>query len=153
MRRLILTIILCLAPTIAYAEEPYDCARKDGQTNLHKLDESIGSSMHGHMAYATCIAAALAVENYANASYIARTKLGVSTKGGQRSKYFGFREPSQELWEKGFVFRQQASRFAFSAQAASQVPDTVNRERTIQEYLQLLTLCQDCHRTHASTGQ
>ena len=153
MRRLIPMIILCLASTLANANEQYDCARIDGLTDLSKLDESISTSMHGHMMYATCIASALAVENYANASYVARSKLGVSTKGGQRSKYFGFREPSQELWEKGFGFRKQASRFAFSAQAASQVPDTMNRERTIKEYLQLLTLCQDCHRTHVGNVQ
>ncbi|MCW8915832.1 MAG: hypothetical protein OQK24_08255, partial [Magnetovibrio sp.] len=101
-----------------------------------------------HMVYVTCIASALSVENYANASIIAKQKLGLKTKGGQRSAVWSYREPSQELWEKGYAFRTQATRFAASANAAAQLPTEFNKTRTNKEYLNLLSLCQDCHASH-----
>lgn len=134
--------------TAVHAEQRYDCEKTAGFTNTLSLDRAAGTAMHGHVIYVTCIAAALNVKNYANASHIAATKLGLNTKGGQRSGILGYREPSQELWEKGHAFRRQATRFAASANAAARVPNDANRLRTYGEFLHLLSLCQGCHATY-----
>lgn len=141
----LLSSLLLFMPAPAAAEQ--DCSRSSGVMDLKDLDRFAQSAMHGHVLYVTCIASALVIGNYENASYIATTKLGLNTKGGFLSKKFGYNEPSQDIWERGYDFRLQATRFAASAKATASVKSEANRFRTHREFVELLTHCQGCHET------
>jgi len=136
---------LCGLPAPVAADQ--NCSAPTGIMDLKEQGYFATSAMHGHVLSVTCIASAMVVGNYENASHIAKMKLGLKTKGGTRSDEFGYIEPSQEMWERGYAFRTQATRFAASANAAHRVSSEENQNRAHREFLELLTHCEGCHAT------
>jgi len=129
-----LALLGCAVSVPAAADDGRTVIRLPAETRSGFLDE-----MRGHMDALDDVISALAAKEFARASHVARTELGIGSGKG-----FGRFMPP-EFREMGMAMHRSALDFADAAAATPPVPAAQDWARAMMALQSVSTACRACH--------